>query len=296
MNIKTILSAATACTLMLLASCGENRPTPEPEKIPINVATTIQTKATDNEFEEGDKVGLFVVNHNAAGPATLALTGNHADNALFTFSGSKWIPQTQLYWKDQSTKADFYCYYPYQPTLSSVTALAFELRADQSKEADYKASDFLWGKKAGEKPSENLVRIEVNHLMSSILVYLQPGDGYKAEDLSAAQVFICNTKRQAQIDLTNGNVSSQGTASKITSAKNSDHYRALVVPQTVTEGTKLIEIKLGGDTYSLNLEKDTTFVSGKQVKCTLKVNRTSEGINIGINGWEEGDTISGTVS
>lgn len=82
---------------------------PSVEKLPINISTTI-TRATETAFENGDQTGLFVVNHNTDGtPSTLKTSGNYVDNMLFTYS-TTWTPATPIYWKDESTKADFYLY------------------------------------------------------------------------------------------------------------------------------------------------------------------------------------------
>ena len=55
-------------------------------------------------------------------------------------------PDTPVYWKDETTPADFYCYYPYMQTVSDVTAVPFSVKADQSTLENYKASELLWGK------------------------------------------------------------------------------------------------------------------------------------------------------
>ena len=106
--MRKLLALAAVAAFMF--SCSEN-PTPEPEPTPtppptqekwaINISTSI-TRATDTSFENGDKVGIYVVNQ----PNTLKATGNHADNIGFTYSGS-WSAVTTIYWKDETTKADF---------------------------------------------------------------------------------------------------------------------------------------------------------------------------------------------
>ena len=120
-------------------------PTPpvEPSKIPINIMTGIWTRATDSAFEQGDKTGIYVVNFNGESAGSMTTTGNHVDNMQFTYSGT-WTPDTPIYWKDQSTKADFYCYYPYTENIGDVGAYAFSVKVAQSSESNYKASDFLW--------------------------------------------------------------------------------------------------------------------------------------------------------
>ena len=64
------------------------------------------------------------------------------------------------------------------------------------------------------------------------------------------------------------------------------------MPQSV-DGCELIKVKVGGNDYAL--KTSVTLESGKQHKCTLVVNRTSEGINIGIDPGEDGDDFGGTV-
>ena len=118
-------------------------PTPSVEKlkIPINITARLWTRATDLSFEEGDKVGIYVVNFNGPSPGSFSTTGNHVDNMCFIYSGT-WIPEAPIYWKDETTKADFYCYYPYSTNIANVAAYAFSVKANQSDEWNYKASDF----------------------------------------------------------------------------------------------------------------------------------------------------------
>lgn len=259
-------------------------PTPpvEPSKIPINIMTGIWTRATDSAFEQGDKAGIYVVNFNGEFAGSMTTTGNHVDNMQFTYSGT-WTPDTPIYWKDQSTKADFYCYYPYTENIGDVGAYAFSVKADQSSESNYKASDFLWGKTAGVAPTSDPVQITVKHVMSNLLIYLKAGNGYKDEDLKQAQITICGLKTDATIDLTTGKANAAGAMTEMTPKAEADCYRALVVPQSVAD-VDLIKVSIGE--YEYVLKQTITFESNKQHSCTLTVNKTSEGINIGIGGWE----------
>lgn len=291
--MKRLLTMAAVAALMF--SCSEPNqepeptpsPTPIPEKIPITIATNI-TRATDTAFETGDKVGIYVVNE----PEELKVSGNHADNIAFTYSGS-WTTATPIYWKDETTKADFYCYYPYTSAISNIESYPFAVKADQSNEANYKASDFLWGKTEGVAPTKNAVGITVKHTMSNVIIKLVAGNGYTTEDMAAATVEICGLKIDANIDLRTGNVTSVGGAENIIPLNEDGQYRALVVPQTVVEAD-LIKVTIGDKTYTLNQSVD--FKSGKQHTCTLTVERTNQGINIGIGGWDtDDDDFGGTV-
>ena len=278
-------------TLAVLASCKktmdptptpEPKPEPEPELVPIQIATTM-TRATDYAFETGDDVGLFVVNE----PKSLQLSGNHVDNCKFTFDGTKWNAGKEIYWLDATTKADFYCYYPYTSSVSSISAFTFKASQDQSTESGYKESDFMWGKVQGIAPTPDPVMITVNHGMSCLIINLKAGTGWKKEDINKAEVTLCGLKTSAKISLADGTVTADGNKSEIKPNVLGDGaFRALVVPQKVSDA-ELVRIKVGENTYTLKTTIDLR--SGKQHTCTVVVNRTSEGINIGIGPWETDD-------
>lgn len=59
--VGSMLLALTACS----GGSSELDPTQKPApaaKVPINISTSIQSRATDLAFEAGDQIGLFVVN------------------------------------------------------------------------------------------------------------------------------------------------------------------------------------------------------------------------------------------
>ena len=290
---ELICIVALAC--IAFAGCskdnGSNGGTPNPPpkppaeqiKIPINIATGTWTKATDSGFESGDKVGIYVVNFTGETAGSLATSGNYVTNMGFTYT-TTWTPDTQIYWKDQTTKADFFCYYPYVATISDITAYPFAVKLNQSNLADYKASDFLWGKTSAVAPTSSAVQIGVNHAMSNLIVKLTAGDGYTASDLQGAVVKIKNLKTNSNVNLATGVATPTGAAADITPKAETDYYRALVIPQSVTNA-QLINVQIGDYTY--NLTQTITLEANKQHTCTLIVNKTSEGVNITIGGWEK---------
>ena len=274
----TLMAAVAA-----MVSCSENLEnvpaTPETDRLPINISTTL-TRATDSAFEAGDKVGIFVVNE----PNELATSGNHVDNMGFTYS-SVWTPDTPIYWLDKSTKADFYCYYPYAQ-VANTAAHSFATKADQSTLANYKASEFLWGKTAGIAPTEEAVNITTHHSFSNMVIVLKPGDGFTTESLAAAtkSVKICGVKTAATINLSTGVATANGNATEVTPYLDGAQYRALIVPQT-TAGGALVVVTVNGTDYTLS--RTMTFKANKQHKFTVTLNKVNNGVNVGIGGWEE---------
>jgi len=286
-----------ALVAMMLCSCsksGNNEKIPlpvKPTEIPINVSMGVWTRATDTSYESGDKVGIYVVNYDGSTAGTLQSSGNHVDNMRFSYT-TKWTPDTEIYWKDQTTKADFYCYYPYGSP-ADISAYAFTTKADQSKLADYKASEFLWGKATGITPPANAVPIITNRSMCNMLIYVVAGEGFTAETLAAANksVKISSVKTSATVDLRTGVATATGSAAEVIPYNEGEYYRALIVPQTVADGSNLITVTVDGVDYTL--AKGFTFKANTQHKFTVTVNKSSGGVDIGIGDWEIDDTDNG---
>lgn len=296
--MKTLTALSLfASVAMLAVSCSKSSDTPEPptpptqEKIEIKISPTMATsRATDFGFETNDRIGLFVVNYNGSTPGTLKATGNHVDNMRFIYNGS-WTPDSPIYWQDNITHADFYMYYPYA-AVESVDAYPFAVKADQSAEAAYKASDLLTGKATNVAPTASATQIPANHVMSRIMIYLEAGNGFTKESLAAAQVSvkINGVKCNSTVNLATGAATATGDVVTVTPLKTDNAYKALIVPQTVAEGN-LITVNVDGRDF--NLKKGFTFTGGKSHKFTVTLSKTSNGVNVNINPWNEDDIDNG---
>lgn len=298
-NIFTLIFAAAA--LCACSSGDDGSPaTPPPTeptdptpqaKLPINISTSLVqlsgTRVTDYAFEAGDKIGLYVVNRTAESTAQpLKPTGNHVDNMAFTYSGT-WTPATPIYWLDDKTHADFYLYYPYRADMNNVESMAVSLNADQSTEEAYKASDFLVGSATDVAPTEQAVSIASRHLMSQMLITLVPGNGFTDETLAAADVSvrINAAMTNATVSLASATVSPTGATSAITPLKTGDFsYKALIVPQEINAGN-LITVTVDGRDF--NLPRTITLESGHLYRCTVTLSKTSNGINVSIDRWQD---------
>lgn len=284
------------CALLTICACssenGGDSPGPSPsiEKIPIRISTSMVSRATDNVFEEGDNIGLFVVNHNADGSSNpLKTTGNYVDNSKFTYQGT-WTAATPTYWKDNTTHADFYLYYPYTGSIGDVNAMPWNVNADQSTSAKYKSADLLIGKTTNVAPTETAVKIDAKHVMSQMVVSLKPGNGFTEESLGKAKISvkINRLKTQATANLVTGKLTAKGNDADLTPLKEEgNNYKALIIPQAVGEG-KLITVNVDGRDYQLKKAANfTAFEAGKKHKFTVTLSKTSNGVNVNITKWED---------
>lgn len=264
---------------------------PSEEKLPINISTTI-TRATETTFENGDQVGLFVVNRNTDGTANaLKQSGNYVDNMLYTYTAT-WTPATPIYWYDDNTHADFYLYCPYRKTMTSVSAMPFDINANQSDVAAYKAADLLIGSTQNVAPTKSTVNIVAKHVMSQVEIVLKAGAGFTDASLAASKVAVrLNSLRtSATVDIASAAVTATGSLATVTPYKDGSTYRAIVVPQEVPL-TNLITVNVNGRDF--NLPKAFTFVSGKRHTFTVTLDKTSSGVNVTIGAWEDDGTDNG---
>lgn len=292
-------------SIYLFACCSSDSvnetvpPTPPSEKLPINISTSVSSRATDLAFEVGDKIGLYVVNHNADGSAAaLQVSGNHVDNMQYTYN-STWTPATQTYWIDNSTHADFYLYYPYTSSVTSIDAMPYSVKANQSQLSDYKAGDLMIGKTIDVPPTQSSVKIEAKHVMSQMTINLVAGNGFTDATLAAAKISVKVNKlmTKATANLATGAVTAIGDDTDIIPYKVANNsYKAIVVPQAVGEGN-LITINVDGRDF--NLPKTSNFngfEAGKKHNFNVTLSKTSNGVNVNITKWEDdGNDYGGTA-
>ena len=241
-------------------------------------------------FEAGDQIGLFVVNHQADGSAaTLQTTGNYIDNTKFTYDGT-WKAASQTYWKDNSTHADFYIYYPYSGSIGNIEAMPWTVNADQSTTENYKASELLIGKTMDVTPTENAVKIDAKHVLSQMIINLVAGNGFTEASLAAAKISvkINRLKTQATANLSTGAVTAKGDDTDIIPLKEEgNNYKALIIPQAVGEGN-LITVNVDGRDFNLpKSSKFSAFEAGRTHKFTVTLSKTSNGVNVNISKWED---------
>lgn len=291
---------------IVLFSCSssdsviETEPPPTPtEKLPINISSSVSSSAIDLAFEVGDSIGLYVVNHNADGSvAALQVSGNYVDNMQYTYN-TAWTPVTQTYWIDNSTLADFYLYYPYTSSVSSIEAMPYSVKANQSQLSDYKSSVLMIGKTIGVAPKLSPVSIGAKHVMSQITINLVVGNGFTNATLAAAKISVKvnRLKTKATANLATGAVTAIGDDTDIIPFKVANNsYKAIVVPQAVGEGN-LITVNVDGRNFNLPKTSNFTgFEAGKKHNFNVTLSKTSNGVNVNISKWEDdGNDYGGTA-
>ena len=283
-------------TVLLAAACAKEPVFDDVEigsdgRIPLNIdgsISQVHTKATASGFVDKDAVGLYAVNYTADNtvPGVLAASGNQADNAKYIFdeSGHKWNPVKPVYYKDVNTNVDLYVYYPYIQGISEINAYGFEVQKDQSapaaegKLSGYEASDWMWGKTESVTPTESRISVPLKHKLSAVQVVLNEGSGFGEGEFASLDknVIVTNTTRKAQLNFADGSVTAVGAAQVdgiVMCLQTDGSFRAIVVPQTVTAGSRLFSITVNGISYGFKQNTDVIYQAGKQLVVNININK-----------------------
>ena len=290
--------SALALTIAALVSCAREQLLPiDPQQgndgpVPISLGGSIDqqntTRAGESGFCDGDRIATFIVDWVDGAPGELRLSGNRADNLYYSYeeASNRWIPSYDVYYKDKTTPVDIYGYYPAAKP-ESIDKYAFEVQKNQRAEATssslaaYEQSDFLWAKAEGKTAADKIVYLSFKHRMAGVRVTLLEGEGFAEGEWAAADkdVLVQSTRRTSTINLATGEVSATGEVpeSGIIPVEYGDDYRAVVVPQTVPAGSKLVTATVAGQAYDLVKSEDMVYVSGKMHNFTLTVNKRASG-------------------
>ena len=271
--MKKVFLLATAAAVM--AGCQtEKVESPVPELVKI---VPVVTKATDVNFENGDKVGVTIMQGETAYATNELLT--YGDNV---FSGTlKWYPEAL-------TPSTITAYYPYA---SAGAPSSFTVATDQTK--GYTASDLIAGKKEDVTPSVNAIVVPFKHMLTKISLEID-----NQSQANIASVELRGSKTTADVDLTAMTaVASESSAVETVKAfKVTENalYSAIVVPQTVA--FEMAVTTSTGKELTQNLVS-TELKQGMQYSIKVKVLPADIKVSISgeIEGWGNGGEIGGDV-
>ena len=259
--MKRILFAAAA--LAVLAGCQK---TAEPEKVSGGLVklSPVITKATDVDFEEGDRIGLSIVRNYDE------VNDTYAENQPLTYAGGVFSGSVEWY-SEALVPSTLTAYYPYSGNGVPAT---FTVNADQT--AGISSSDFIAGVKTGVTPSVNSVVMPFKHLLTKITLNI---DNQSGSDITGVE--LRGSKTTAAIDL--GKMSAAASEESETETVKAHQvtantlFNAIVVPQTVafelavtcstgaelTQNLLSMSLKQGGN-YTVNVK-----VLPAEIKVTL---------------------------
>ena len=281
-----------ALSILGLASCSNDDSTEAPKSakdtpMTFDVIHPSQTRATATEFENGDKIGVYI----AKADAPLEIGGNTLNNEPLTITSGTWTPSQNLYWDEGTYNA--YAYYPYM-SVTSIEDQPVSVATDQSKGATdgeksaYEASDLLYAQAKGLTASTSPVTLSFRHIMSKLTIRLVKGEDFEGDMPTDAEIYIHNTVPTATLDISAGIVTRdvKGKTSTIKARQESDfQFGAIIVPQRLDNRVPLVEVIMKGVSYLF--ESKFLFKPGVDHLVNLVITDNPEQVKIEVGGEVE---------
>ena len=292
--------------MIFLSGCSKMETQSEGLPIRISASLNVYTRATDNSFEQGDALGLYLVKWTSGTPGILQGTGNYGDNLSFSLTSSGWQTSTTAKYPQDGEKLDFYAYHPYvsSSALDGEGYRVHRTATDQRQESAYKGSDLLMASASGVSAGTAAVHLQFSHMLSKMEIELKAGEGLTLEELTEATITIKGVKtsgkvhlssKACQTDETKEDVIAHGTFSLAAGGEKLTGVSAIVYPQEIASGAELIEIGLGEEKYLFTTTKPITLQAGYKSIFTITLSRNSLSVETGVTDWTEGEGDEGVA-
>lgn len=245
-------------------------------------ASRVSTTGNATTFDAGDQIAI-----NSDGLAP------EMENEIFTVGEDGSLEADLTFYYDGSKSAKFYAYYPITASHNQ-GAVTISVPTIQQGEEQYNAYDFMTATGTGSaSENDGGVSLKFSHRLS--LVKIVWDGSTTATDIEMFGIKPTLTWTYATDALTAGGTATNIVMWKIDSQKQ--EYWALIPPQTIAKGTKLLEIKDGDKAYPYTPNVDITFNDKHVRKITLNTkeeNGTIEVVatSISIENWGEDEEIS----
>jgi len=310
--MKKLFFLAAAASVMLAACSSDNEEATVAEKSAIRLSTqslTGMTRAAKDvqltQFAADENVGIFLAEDNAGSPVTSGTNvTTYAQPLTYVADGAGNLANPQ-YWPQDGNGLHIFGVYPLAAATAAAaynaTGVTFTVAADQTSDANYKASDLMTGlPTSGTNPVARTtanVPMTFTHLLTKVDVNLSAGDGFTSTEMDAAVVSILGTLPATTFSVQSTAVgAASGSATDIVAGTGTTNS-AIIVPQTIAAGASFIKVTVGGGDYIYKMGADTDFDSKKCYTFNITVNKTGLVLTVTtITDWVNGGATAGDAT
>ena len=330
--MKTTKIISACAVLVALASCSNDQELSQQSaedtsiRIQANVGG-IATRATSNiqgnQFDAGGKIGIFLKEHLGAEETNVATYSNPIEGTVNSNRTDIDLGSPQ-YFPANGRSVDCLAIYPMKIGSKNIdkSTTSFSVEADQSTDANYKASDLMYAYKANTA-KKTPIQLTFKHLLSKIIVEVVADASVSNSVLSHVYVDLLDTKKTINIsvpDIAQGSVSSDKTVTvgstvsdpttielghpTYSNGNKTGEVAAIIVPQTIAKTTPFIRVRLNDGskdyatyTYNVSDASGLTFATGTSYKYTITLKSASISVkNVQITPWNVGTPGSGDAN
>ena len=270
-----------------MVSCSsEDSPMTHNDKVAVQFTggINVNTRAAGIAWADGDKIGIFMTGANQTLSTDAIKEG--VDNVCYQSNGSiafSPISGGKTIFFPIDGDVDFYSYYPHTTVSDYKVALNV---ADQTSQ---EAIDFMYAQTKGCHKSIPQVELKFNHMLSNLVLNVQPGNGLTEDDLNKLKVTIKDQNTTATFNLADGVISGEGNPANIQmkTVKVGKKYEAILLPTKST--TREIEFDLDNGHDAPFVWTMATDLKGVNLYnyTTVKLTRTGVKLSGTIKPWNE---------
>ena len=269
---------------MVSCSTEDIAPSTQNDKVAVQFTggINVNTRAAGVAWANGDRIGIFMTGADQSLSADAIQEG--VDNVCYQTSGSSAfspISGGKTIFFPIDGDVDFYSYYP-QTTVSD-----YKVALNVADQTSQEAIDFMYAQTKGCHKSIPQVELKFNHMLSNLILNVQPGNGLTQDDLNNLTVTIKGHNTTATLNLADGVISGEGNPDNIQmkAVQVGKKYEAILLPTKST--TREIEFDLdNGHDAPFVWKMDSELKGGNMYNyTTVKLTRTSVEISGTIKPW-----------
>ena len=235
---------------MVSCSTEDTAPSTQNDKVAVQFTggISVNTRAAGVAWADGDRIGIFMTEAGKTLSADVIKEG--VDNVCYQSNGSiafSPVSGGKTVFFPIDGDVDFYSYYP-QTTVNN-----YKVALNMADQKSQEAIDFMYAKTTGCNKAKPQVDLKFNHMLSKLILNVQPGNGLTQDDLNNLTVTIKDQNTTATFNLADGVISGEGNPDNIQmkAVQVGKRYEAILLPTA----SKIREIE-----FELNNGFDAPFV------------------------------------
>ena len=245
---------------------------------------SVDTRAAGQAWADGDKIGIFMIEAGKTLSADAISEG--VDNVCYQSNGSiafSPISGGKTVFFPIDGDVDFYSYYP-QTTVND-----YKVALNMTNQTSQEAIDFMYAKKTGCNKATPQVDLKFNHMLSKLVLNVQPGNGLTEDDLNKLKVTIKDQNTTGTFNLADGTISGEGNPDNIQmkAVQVGKIYEAILLPTASTIREIVFDLNNGYDAPFV-WKMDSDLKGGNMYNyTTVKLTRTGVELSGTIKPWNE---------
>lgn len=286
-TITELLPLALLAAATMVSCNGKVEPAAQDEKVAVQFGSSINaaSRAVNDKWTAGDQIGIFMVGENKV--LSKDAISEEADNIAYRTEGDgafSPVAAEQIIYFPMNGDVDFYAYYPYTPEVND-----YRIALDLTDQSNQEALDLMFAKVGGCNKSNPKVELQFSHLLSNLILEVQPGTGLTQADLAKLTVKVKDANTKAMFNLVDGTISGEETPEGFTmkTVEAGKRYEALLFP--TTSESREIEFDLNNDhdapfTWTMK----SALKGGSQYHHQVTLSRTAAEVSGSIKPWDNG--------